>query len=752
MYVDRLAVVQQSGAALRAWYGIDRQYNIDVSLHQINREELRNLVRKSSAILGKFQDVFQYGDLNRHGFCRILHKIEHLSTKSSMTFKEINLVEAHFFHQVQCLKDIDALRDFIMILWPWCVCDPPHEATVLLHLRKHESAHAFAVPTGAMCCAILQNNCSDLQSILRRYSTESQRQSEELQGLFFDLLEYSVAHLAKSCVHALTSKIRWLAPIDPHGTGNLFHRLTEAIGLGSKAVINALLHRDEPLPASGDTALTAELLSHIVHALPRNIRPALCQKDSFGRLPVHYAALYGLTDLCSTYLECMVDDQDALSQQFSHPLVSHDTYGCTALQLSVYGGHHKVIQTLVGFAGHIAAFGDVDYSPRLNEAFGDALNAAIHRLSDPKRSHIALCLVSGLQNVGPARANYQPPVYLAAQHGCGRILKEMLSRFPNSKKLLDSPEPLQGWTPLIVASVEGRLEAVKTLIQAGANLALCDSSGWTAKEHAAFRGRLDVAEWLVSQEEGRQMRLVHVSASRAGKANCETSLHSMPLHQRSLPVAGKETQIMLGLGPSNTRSKLQPVDLSPMLIYRNEGHCDDAGYGLQIQAAGANGPFAFTRLPILEDTVNDPWWFSTENIADVSFVFHLLRLSNQSHANGTLVASGVAVLKDLQRGFSTQHESLSRDYTVPLLHRGTLNLAGRLTFNFLAITPLPCPSIPPSAKSGFWERDASTNVVGHRGTGFCDLLRKMELLKLLQGPGPTVLYGPTSRLGRTLFR
>lgn len=649
------------------------------------------------ALLGQFDELFQYGYLNRHACRRISRKLEHCYAQSKENFKAINPVDAHFFRQVELLKEIDALRKFVVILWPICVGDPPCDATFSLHLRSHETPDVKENHIGKLSSIILQNDASSLQDVLRRHGSRSQRQDGKLQTLLSDLLEFSLMCLSNKCVSALLPHIRSLAPNDPSGAGNFFHRLTRTIGLGSKASSNQLMHHGEPLPAFEGISQAVGLLSDIVYKFPEKVRPALGQKDCFGRSPVHYAALYGLTNLCSTYLKCLTNEQGVPSALLTSSLVSRDADGLTPLQLSVRSGHYETTQVLADFCRRIAAVGDVTCS---NEVVLGALNQAITRSThygDPQTAHY---LVSTLENDS---LNVLTPLYLAAQQGCHRLLEDIVAKSSDPGKLLNTPDTLECRTPLMVASAEGHIQTVKILTQLGADSATCDRKGWTAKDHAAFRGHLEIAEWFEDRGAHEQGRLSQCPVDKSEITHQKTTLHSPPSYQRPLPVAKDRTQILLSIGPANTRSSLEGVDISPLLFYHDGEPCDYSGFALQILPEAASGPIALVQLPLLEHNINDPWCYSAEDKDRVTFTFNLIQLDNENDVDGSLLASGVAVLKDLQRGFSVNHESLDRDYTIPLLRREDLKLVGKVTFSFLAVTPLPHPCKTPEGRSGFWK-------------------------------------------------
>ncbi|KAI1925710.1 hypothetical protein LOZ65_002752 [Ophidiomyces ophidiicola] len=72
----------------------------------------------------------------------------------------------------------------------------------------------------------------------------------------------------------------------------------------------------------------------------------------------------------------------------------------------------------------------------------------------------------------------------------------LLDNTDDPKSCIDVCEAAKGCTPLILTAASGSSEVVKILLEAGANLTVLDSKGWTAQEHAAFRGHLYTSNFL----------------------------------------------------------------------------------------------------------------------------------------------------------------------------------------------------------------------------------------------------------------
>ena len=280
---------------------------------------------------------------------------------------------------------------------------------------------------------------------------------------------------------------------------------------------------------------------------------------------------------------------------------------------------------------------------------------------------------------------------------------------------LDSTEPVRGWTPLIVACVEGHFSNARLLIDAGADQRKQDCFGWTAKEHAAFRGYLQIAA-LLSVPDANELK-----DPLTGAMNVESLgfLKSIKSDSRERFRTSTKSHILVTLGSPNTRDDVETVNIRPEVNYRAGGAMSTVGCVLEVSAIGAVASSRFgkgVQLPIYEDMINQPWHFIAEDPSQVKLVFCLSRLTDSEDQRRT-IGSGIALLQNLQHGLASTREGLARYHTIPILEKETLQYMGTITFGIVVVTPSPPgAAVPTSAKLGFW-RKGSTQVVGHRGSG-----------------------------------
>jgi len=324
-------------------------------------------------------------------------------------------------------------------------------------------------------------------------------------------------------------------------------------------------------------------------------------------------------------------------------------------------------------------------------------------------------------------------LYLAVQDGDENAVKAILASTPKGQDPLNLAETVNGWTPLFIGCVNGHLPIVKLLLEAGAEQRLCDLAGWTEKEHAVFRGHMKVAELLAAHGAGYHRAPASGGILQTGivcpgepskcalksQARISSRLEPSEITPNGHRMQKDSSQTFVTLGPSNTRSDLKPVELISQSLGCDSNNANQTTrLGVMIKAGGAKSTSAYCiELPMLGNTINKPLQFATDDPDNVNLVFEISRSSSTSDENVQVIGTGIALLKSIRQGLAPECESLIRDYTIPILENGSMTYIGSVTFSALVVTPFQPPTPPPRASPGFWKKDGSTQIVGHRGFG-----------------------------------
>ncbi|KAL8705359.1 MAG: hypothetical protein Q9201_001515 [Fulgogasparrea decipioides] len=431
------------------------------------------------------------------------------------------------------------------------------------------------------------------------------------------------------------------------------------------------------------------------------------EAEDIDRLTLHYAAENGLLDQCRRYLR--VNAKDAI--------LTADWEGKTPLQLSILEGHTEVTNYF------LETLRKQTSSYQHKRKLRDSLGSLLYLATSLNSSAAAQALIDHGADLSHSSPYGETALHIAARKGDDVVVRAIL-RSSSDDALVDLRESSCGRTPLIIACIEGHQSVVELLIAAGANAGLSDDLGWTAKEHAYFRGHL---------------RLLQSTEPAIVQASAISSTLSGPLRKVSLSVEGdlrqtehhgpswlscdeeklelNQGQIFVHLGPSNTRSNEKAIDLNLPQWCEEDEVRRQTGFALEIDVIGGSGPRHLVLLPFLEDMVNRPIVFSAANPNEAKVVFRLFKVRDYEQSDMMLVGSGVAILRALQERLGPKHASLVSDHIVPILAKDTLHMVGSVTFSFQIVIPFRHPPAPSAATHGFWNRGDQTAIVGHRGSG-----------------------------------
>ena len=323
--------------------------------------------------------------------------------------------------------------------------------------------------------------------------------------------------------------------------------------------------------------------------------------------------------------------------------------------------------------------------------------------SDPGILNELLLAGADIDHQGP---HGETALYVAARSGDEESVKILV----NNKANVDIAEKARNWTPLIVASVEGHVRIVQLLIDAGAAQEYQDLLGWTAIDHAAFRGHIALAKKL--REGQAKSRPTSGEAPRGGATISRTVKRTR--------MALNECLILVHVDSFESCKCLGAPNLSPRLGPDNATLESEVGTSIEFFLAGKPDSSHTVDLPILEETINKPWAFYSKDPDNAKLMFKIYRqATNGNHyAESVHIGSGIALLNSLKPGLGCDRESLIRDYKIPILATNGLEDIGTVTFSFLLVKPHLHSTSFTSVKRDFWKSEGVTRVVGHRGMYF----------------------------------
>ncbi|KFY97528.1 hypothetical protein V498_02020 [Pseudogymnoascus sp. VKM F-4517 (FW-2822)] len=517
---------------------------------------------------------------------------------------------------------------------------------------------------------------SILTRLLNQKNLVNDSPSSGLEALLSGLLEFSMTCQSRGCTDILLSaNLSNVGDVIDH---NFLNRLIAVSGRSSMPAYRG--HSECRTQGPADHSNTKNGVSRLFQALGQlgpSQRSVLQITDTFGRLPLRYAARYGLTAICQSILDSLHDFKQGTSA-VREAVLSKDSEGYTPL----YSG--------VGYQTS-----DQAKDEHLRSVLSDLLLLALRSRYDD----IVHLLISSHININHQSSRGETALYIAAKIGREDYVTTILKASPN-QAVIDIFETANGWTPLFVACARGHLEIVELLLNAGASQTILDHRGWTAKQHAAFRGHLAAASILEDYFMGE---------SSSGTAS---KFFNIAIGANNKLWDGY-SHIIVNLGTLQEGKQVTAVDLSCCSSEFSRGLEADTRFSIEVSIHGGSGSSGLVQLPILDDMVNDPFIFRTKNLNKAQLVFSIFCATPVEGKKGILVGSGMALLElDKNQLIGAQRESLIRELSVPILERETLKFMGTVTFTFVIAKPfihMDTPSIVYPFKD-----EGQIKLVGHR--------------------------------------
>lgn len=723
---------------------------------------------------GQLRKLQWYGEVNRRGFIKITKKLDkRVGGHSQKTYLETKVDPAPFASNVRVSEALKRINDWLSILGEQKVTDDASSTVSSLSLKKGPSRPNLNVPASLLTAVDEALRSDDTHVLLELIETLKKAADEAQDNLFprvlKSLLQRSIYYRSKACITALLGRIDDdLEEDDDINKRNCVHRLVISIGRAQSTTDSeqsASMVLDFPLetsnyitPAAPPTLQPARsvikesekpqhlersdpavaLLSHLLDQLRPRQRHAVLAKDLTGRTPLHYGAQYGFKVVCDIIIEHL-QAWDLFDVSGGIDGVEwQDNDGWAPLHLSVVGGHPLTTRTLLEAE---------------NWKGENHTERAFIRKQVPKSSAVLAMatkanfvdIVQLLVDAG-VDINYQDEqgetaLHVAARFGHDQCARILLNGTDNQKADTELFEYTYSWTPLFIACVDGALSVVNLLIEADADLERSDSSGWTAKEHAALRGHLDIARRLAEVTPEPEVSEPELLPAPAAISPAALTPSSPPQAQSSLaerrsnnttpgssgPRASEpiksfghryltdEAMILVSLGTMDIRKPQQAVNLDRIPMENAHSTQLDTALSIVVSASGAHGEPEIIDLPVQDNISTEPMVFHAADPTKVRLLFDLV--PTYAGSKDQIVGRGVALLSSIKPGVGSHRMNLKGDSTVPIVAANTLEVIGSLTFNFLIVTPFKHPNMSVGRDQTYWKSLTSTMVIGHRGLG-----------------------------------
>lgn len=706
-----------------------------------------------------------YGEVNRRGFIKITKKLDKKipSAQAQKKYLELKVDPAPFATNNQLLRSLAKVNDGISILTEVSATAKPDDATSISSgsLKRTTSRPVLELPPeqiAALESYLKLDEAKALDSFVLDAQKGLAKGSEPaFQAFLKTLLHKAISIRAKACSATLLKNIVFLDEPDDLNRRNCLHRLVVSIGrahtmadkedgspdilamddedfdfIAPAAAPSKPFKRTVPNEDKRSRYLTkqdepVQFLSFVLDHLEPTQRSGLMARDNSGRTPLHFAAEYGVRVLCEVIVEHLRAWKMFDVDQGIDGLNWQDDEGWAPLHLAVIGGHPKTTQYLLDSESWSTGL----LSPRPVRRNSPKSSAVLGLATKSDFIEVVRILVKAGVDINYQDDQGETALHVAARFGHADCARLLLAGSASQVADTELAEYTYAWTPLFIACVDGHFPIVELLIDANADLDRADSSGWTAKEHAALRGHIDIAARLDElTQTPYQTALASATASPpvAASLNDRRSNGLGTPHQQPQPAKMTEpvktfghrfltdkSMILVSLGSMDARKNIRPVNLDRIPLANAHSTQLDTALSIVVSSKGAEGEPEVFDLPVQDNVSTEPIVFLAKEPDKAKIFFDLV--PTYSGAHDRVVGRGVALLSSLKTNLGSKKMPLKGDLTVPIVASGDLDVIGSATFNYLIINPFHHPNMSLSEDRTYWKSMASTMVIGHRGLG-----------------------------------
>ncbi|EGY20009.1 hypothetical protein VD0002_g8573 [Verticillium dahliae] len=738
----------------------DRYGRVPDVVSTLDEDEISELMGALIDLRTQLRNLVWFGEINRRGFVKITKKLDkkvpdtttqhrYLSTKVDV------LPFAKDGHAMRLLSEINKWLSVLSEAQTLSLDDSRSDRSTR-SLGRASAKAMLTLPQALLDNldhAIRSDNVEVLQKTLEEGKVAADSSS---QSLMLNLLQRSVSARSRTSIAYLLKQVRTLQEPDDINGRTCIHRLVIHIGRAkvpspsqeptaypfpvgthftsqyiqpavSPSSLTRVLNENETQLLHKDDEAVQLLIFLLDHLSPEQ-QAGLILKDSFGRLPLHYAAQYGFVVVCQIIMAKMQEWGQFNVEDGIDAEKWQDKEGYAPLHLSVIGGHPLTTKALLQGEDWQGVH-ENKTEMRKKVAKSGAVLALATKFN---YKVIVEMLVEAGVDINWRDKTGETALHLAARFGHDDCAKVLLKGTSEQKADTEIMESTYNWTPLHVAAVDGHLAMVQLLIDAGAKITKPDSSGWTAKEHAALRGHLDIARLLAASApenlDAPSPSLKPISESpNGGSRPSSPELSSIdgrksngaarpaePVKTFGHRYLTNESLVLVSLGSMDMRKNVDAVKLERVPL--NEAHLTqlDTALSIVVSASGATGEPTIIDLPVHENISTEPIVFMAGDVTKVKLMFDIVPTYSGNEKNK--IGRAVALLSSIKPTIGLKRMNLQGDVCVPIMG-ANLEVIGTVNFNFLVVTPFSHPNMEINSHQTYWKKLTSTMVIGHRGLG-----------------------------------
>ncbi|KEY66954.1 hypothetical protein S7711_05074 [Stachybotrys chartarum IBT 7711] len=714
----------------------------------LDSDEIEEVMAALLELRTQLRNLQWFGEINRRGFVKITKKLDKnvsgISAQQSYVSTKVD--PKPFAKDTNITRLLTEINRWLSVLGDSQNVDDSASDRSARSLGRVSNQAMLNIPSTQLDNLDQAVRADDATSLRANLDQVKLASEPSTQSLLLSLLQRSISSRSESCISYLLGILKDLDESDDINARNCIHRLVLHIGRTKSVVpekdagpfpMMATAHNSNKAVNPGfanatpSVALDASLadlldetdeavriLAFILDRLTPAQRLVLLRRDSFGRLPLHYAAQYGFPVVCRILYSRMQQWGQLNADEGVSATEWQDNDGNGPLDLAIRGGHALAAHILLQ-EGTAADADQTDGQTRKIESNTTHLLALA-----VKSNHVAIVklLVDAGTDVNATDKAGETALHVAARYGHDECAKVIIEE-SGEKLNLDVPENTYSWTPLHVAAVDGSLSVVKRLLDAGADASLPDSSGWTAKEHAALRGHMAIAQLLApcTREIDNSPRAQEATQTESSSIDGRRSNGTTGGPRSTEPVKSfghryltKDSLVLVSLGSMDMRKHLEAVTLDHVPLNAAHSTLLDTALSIVISADGAQGEPTIIDLPVQENISTEPIVFTTKDATKVKLLFDLVPTYSGNERNK--IGRAAALLSSVKPTIGTRRMNLQGDVCVPIIS-SSFDIIGSVNFNFSVITPFHHPNMEITSRQTYWKKLASTMLIGHRGLG-----------------------------------